>query len=118
QGDVEAGREERKMLTAQARKLNNELRASLRTREATTALQEGLGEAKNELELECHAAERELRVSAAEREELMVDSDVMRLEVKRLRATLNGSADDVFTLENRKQQLAMSMRERKAEIQV
>ncbi|CAN0240298.1 unnamed protein product, partial [Discosporangium mesarthrocarpum] len=56
--------------------------------------------------------------STVEMEELMVDSDVMRLEVKRLRATLNGSADEVFTLENRKQQLAMSMREHKAEIQV
>ena len=48
----------------------------------------------------------------------MVSNDVMRLEVKRLRDTLNGAADEVFSLENRRQQLAMSMKERKAEIQV
>lgn len=52
------------------------------------------------------------------KEELMVSNDVMRLEVKRLRDTLNGAADEVFSLENRRQQLAMSMKERKAEIQV
>lgn len=48
----------------------------------------------------------------------MVSNDVMRLEVKRLRETLNGAADEVFSLENRRQQLALSMKERKAEIQV
>ena len=48
----------------------------------------------------------------------MVSNDVMRLEVKRLRDTLNGAADEVFSLENRRQQLGMSMKERKAEIQV
>ena len=52
------------------------------------------------------------------KEELMVSNDIMRLEVKRLRDTLNGAADEVFSLENRRQQLAMSMKERKAEIQV
>ena len=48
----------------------------------------------------------------------MVSNDVMRLEMKRLRGILNGAADEVFSLENRRQQLNMSMKERKAEIQV
>lgn len=60
----------------------------------------------------------EHRREAQTKEELMVSNDVMRLEVKRLRDALNGAADDVFSLENRRQQLAMSMKERKAEIQV
>lgn len=48
----------------------------------------------------------------------MVSNDIMRLEVKRLRDILNGAADDMFSLENRRQQLTMSMTERKAEIKV
>lgn len=48
----------------------------------------------------------------------MVQHDVMRLEVKKLRDTLNSRADEVFTLENRKFQLQMSMEERKREISV
>lgn len=58
------------------------------------------------------------RREAQAKEEFMVSNDVMRLEIKRLRDTLNGAADEVFSLENRRQQLAMSMKERKAEIQV
>lgn len=48
----------------------------------------------------------------------MVQNDVLRLEVKRLRDMLNAKADKVFSLENRKQQLALSMEERKHEIGV
>lgn len=54
-------REEKKMLTGQARKLNNELRASLRRRETAAAQQSELDEAINELELECRAAEGDVR---------------------------------------------------------
>ncbi|CAM9109341.1 unnamed protein product [Ectocarpus fasciculatus] len=118
EGEVEVMREEKKMLTGQARKLNNELRASLRRREAASAQQAELNEAINELELECRAAEGDVKRESQTKEELMVSNDVMRLEVKRLRDTLNGAADEVFSLENRRQQLAMSMKERKAEIQV
>lgn len=61
QGEVEVAREEKKMLTGQARKLNNELRASLRRREAAAAQQTELDEAINELQLECRAAEGDVR---------------------------------------------------------
>lgn len=54
-------REEKKMLIAQARKLNNELRASLRRREVVSAQQGELNETINELELECRAAESDVR---------------------------------------------------------
>lgn len=54
-------REEKKMLTGQARKLNNELRASLRRKEAASVQQAELNEAINELELECRAAEGDVR---------------------------------------------------------
>ncbi|CAB1119455.1 unnamed protein product [Ectocarpus sp. CCAP 1310/34] len=118
EGEVEVMREEKKMLTGQARKLNNELRASLRRRGAASAQQAELNETINELELECRAADGDVKRESQTKEELMVSNDVMRLEVKRLRDTLNGAADEVFSLENRRQQLAMSMKERKAEIQV
>lgn len=61
QGEVVVLREEKKMLTGQARKLNNELRASLRRKEAASAQQSELKEVINELELECRAAEGDVR---------------------------------------------------------
>lgn len=61
QGEVDVVREEKKMLTGQARKLNNELRAALRRREAAAAQQAELDEAINQLQLECRAAEGDVR---------------------------------------------------------
>ena len=48
----------------------------------------------------------------------MVNHDVLKLEVKRLREQLNAKADEVFGLQNRKFQLQMSMEERQQEIKV
>jgi hypothetical protein len=42
----------------------------------------------------------------------------MKLEIKKLRDTVNVEADRVYGLENRKSQLEMSMEEREKEIQV
>lgn len=43
---------------------------------------------------------------------------MLALEVKRLRDILAAHADEVFSLENRKAQLALSMEERKQEVEV
>ena len=52
------------------------------------------------------------------KERALVDHDVLKLEVRRLRDILAMHADEVFSLENRKYQLKMSMEERKQEIEV
>lgn len=44
--------------------------------------------------------------------------DCKKLEIKKLRDTVNVEADRVYGLENRKNQLKMSMDEREKEIQV
>jgi hypothetical protein len=52
------------------------------------------------------------------RERSLVDHDMLKLEVRRLRGLLNSQADAVFSLENRKQQLKASMEERRLEAEV
>jgi coiled-coil domain-containing protein 39 len=47
-----------------------------------------------------------------------VQHDCKKLEIKKLRDTVNVEADRVYGLENRKNQLKMSMDEREKEIQV
>ena len=59
-----------------------------------------------------------LSLHAQAKEERMVEADVLALEVKRLRAALASVAEQVFGLENRKEQLRFSMQERKHEIEV
>ena len=52
------------------------------------------------------------------KEKTLVQHDIMKLEIKQLRDTVNIEADSVYGLENRKYQLEMSMAEREKEIQV
>lgn len=52
------------------------------------------------------------------KEKTLVQHDCKKLEIKKLRDTVNVEADRVFGLENRKYQLEMSMEEREKEIQV
>ena len=44
--------------------------------------------------------------------------DIMKLEIKNLRETVNVEADKVYGMENRKKQLEMSMEDREKEIKV
>lgn len=52
------------------------------------------------------------------KEKTLVQHDKKKLEIKKLRDTVNVEADRVYGLENRKYQLEMSMEEREKEIQV
>ena len=52
------------------------------------------------------------------KEKTLVQHDCMKLEIKKLRDTVNVEADRVYGLENRKYQLEMSMEEREKEIKV
>ena len=59
-----------------------------------------------------------MKEAVKEKEDKMVAHDVLKLEVKRLRDQLNARSDEVFSLENRKMQLQLSMEERKHEVEV
>ena len=52
------------------------------------------------------------------KEEAVVQHDLMRLEVKKLKENLNTRADQVFGLENRKFQLQKSLEQRMQEIAI
>ena len=55
---------------------------------------------------------------SSQKEKTLVQHDIMKLEIKNLRDTVNVEADKVYGMENRKYQLEMSMEEREKEIQV
>lgn len=72
----------------------------------------------NEIVVENETALKSLKATAKKKEELLVSENFVRLDVKRLRDLLYKKADQVYTLENRKYQLQLSMEERRAEIAV
>merc|ERR1711959_708625 len=71
-----------------------------------------------ELELQNTIMNRSVATVVKEKEESLMQHDILRLEVKRLRQQLNTKAESLYSLENRKQQLHISMEEREKEIEV
>ncbi len=52
------------------------------------------------------------------KEEVLVQHDIMKLEIKKIKENLNRATDHVYSLENKKNQLEMTMQERQKQIQV
>jgi len=116
--ELKEAKDQEKFLVNQTRKVNNEYTRSRRREEEAERDKVKLREKINTVEMESNAVELDLKQYTEEEQEAMVSNDVMRLEIKRLRDQLSERADKVFTLENRKQQLKLSMAERKKEIAV
>jgi coiled-coil domain-containing protein 39 len=118
EGVLREAREKKKVLSAQCRKIMNELVASKSHRELLSSKKHLLTEKIGELELANRMMDDELKKDVKSKEDLTVQNDVLRLEVRRLRGLLSLKADAVCSLENRKQQLALSLQERKEEVSV
>jgi uncharacterized protein YdeI (YjbR/CyaY-like superfamily) len=69
-----------------------------------------------ELTLENEMARNDLDKVQQIKQKTLVHHDISKLEIKKLRDTVNVEADRVYGLENRKYQLEMSMEEREKEI--
>jgi len=106
------------ILTSQHKKQDSELRHA---RRGKVAVQTELVKTKDELEelvLQTDILQRMTGQTTKEKEEVLVHHDVMKLEVSRLRNKLTARTEQVFSLENRKQQLSLSMQEREKEVEV
>lgn len=106
------------MLGQQGKRLAIDLKRARRRAEELEREQARLTGSVAEVEINNELAQKELKKLLTQRQDGMVSSDVLKLEVKRLRELLNVKMDEVFGLQNRKHQLQMSMDERQQEIKV
>ena len=58
-----------------------------------------------ELTLENEMTAQDLNKVSKKKEEVLVQHDIMKLEIKKIKQTLGRASDNVFSLENRKNQL-------------
>eukprot|EP00164_Ancoracysta_twista_P002908 GFYU01003871.1.p1 GENE.GFYU01003871.1~~GFYU01003871.1.p1 ORF type:complete len:916 (-),score=421.15 GFYU01003871.1:163-2910(-) len=110
--ELEQANVQHNMLTDQVKRLDDDIRTARRKVEDVTKARGGLENTISELTLENDTRQRNLKQAVREKEDTMVQHDVLKLEVKRLRDKLNNQSDEVFGLENRKTQLQMTMEER------
>ncbi|KAM4695071.1 coiled-coil domain-containing protein 39 [Discoglossus pictus] len=114
--------EERKaafnILNTQHKKLQGDVRYLKREIEKTGQAKGDLMSKMEEISLFNDMSEKALKKLRTSKQDLMVDDNILKLEIKRLRDMLYSKADDVFTLEKRKLQLQTAMKERTEEIAV
>ncbi len=118
QKELDSNKENLRLLVTSNKQLQDERRIIERVIEKLTTQRGTLESTIQELILENEMAGVDLSKVTHQKEKTLVQHDIMKLEIKKLRDTVNVEADRVYGLENRKYQLEMSMEEREKEIQV
>ena len=116
--DLEKHKKELALLTNSNKQLLDEKRNITKVIEKVKDDKTKITNVVSELRLENEMIRGELETVVKKKEKTLVSFDVMKLEIKRIKETVNLEADKVYGLENRKYQLEMSMEEREKEIQV
>eukprot|EP00741_Cyanophora_paradoxa_P020955 tig00021319_g20230.t1 len=106
------------MLVQQSKRLADELRAARRKVAEQARDRSTLQEKIADLNLQNETLGRKLKQTIRSKEDVMVQHDVLKLDVKRLREQLALRADEVYGLENRKFQLQQSMEQREKEVRI
>ncbi|KAG8516046.1 Coiled-coil domain-containing protein 39, partial [Galemys pyrenaicus] len=106
------------LLEVQIKKLQNDLYFIKKSNGKNCDEKQSLLTKINELNLFNDRSEKELKKAKALKQDLMIEDNLLKLEVKRTREMLHSKAEEVLSLEKRKQQLHTAMEERTEEIKV
>ena len=105
--------ETKKLLRSQLRRLEDETRVARKQRDAQSAVRERQAATLADIELYNDGASKELARVVNDKQNLMVEENLLKLQLRRLRNQLDDRADDVLSLEQRTLELKSAMQERK-----
>ena len=118
QDDLSCMKSKQNYLNQQCRKVKNELRRWLRKNDISQTHVYVTEERKRELELEISSCEKRISQIIAEKEEVIVSHDLLRLDVNRMRDTLKSKVDEMHSQEILFDERNINMKMKKGEIQV
>lgn len=118
QSELDAKNHTQTLLTTQLKRLQDDLRRENRELDLTHTEKDDLTVKIDELNLYNDNSEAEYKRIVKTKQNLMVDENLLKLEIKKLRECLNSRADDVMSMEKRKLQLDTAMKERQQEIKI
>ncbi|XP_069881929.1 coiled-coil domain-containing protein 39 [Dipodomys merriami] len=106
------------ILETQIKKLHNDLYFIKKSNSKNCEEKQVFMNKISELTLFIDRSDKELKKAKEFKEELMIDYNLLKLEVKRTRELLHSKAEEIVSLEKRKLQLRTAMEERSEEIKV
>ncbi|XP_038672262.1 coiled-coil domain-containing protein 39 [Scyliorhinus canicula] len=106
------------LLNVQLKKLQNDAQHLRRQLDKCKEEKTDLTSKVEDIHLHIETGEKELKKNKLIEQDLMIEDNLLKLEVKRLRDMLHEKADDVLSLEKRKLQLEAAMKERTEEIKI
>ncbi|KYO20049.1 coiled-coil domain-containing protein 39 [Alligator mississippiensis] len=106
------------VLHVQHKKVQSDIHFMKRAMDKTGEEMSGVMARIDELNLFNDKSDKEFKKAKAVKQDLMVEDNLLKLELKRLRDTLYNKAEQVLSLEKRKLQLNAAMAERTEEIKV
>lgn len=105
-----------KTLSLQLHRLELDLRQTARKKESLKESNQQLEVKLNEIRLDQDSLDKSTVKSRSQKEEVLVQLNMLRLQVEKLTEQVNMKSDELISLENRRQQLQLSMEERVLEI--
>eukprot|EP01012_Entosiphon_sulcatum_P050738 TRINITY_DN69648_c0_g1_i1.p1 TRINITY_DN69648_c0_g1~~TRINITY_DN69648_c0_g1_i1.p1 ORF type:complete len:868 (+),score=296.52 TRINITY_DN69648_c0_g1_i1:132-2735(+) len=107
-----------RVLDLQVKRVVDDVRQSKAVVDQKAKAKDAENEVILELTLQNESCQVELQKLTKVRETLMVNHDVLKLQVNRLFQILDGRGKELFGMENRKMQLAVTIEEREAQIKM
>ncbi|GFO22705.1 coiled-coil domain-containing protein 39 [Plakobranchus ocellatus] len=118
QDELDKKTQTQQLLQLQLKRVQDDLRCVTRSLDQSHAEKDDLTVKIDELHLYNDSSEAELKKIIKNKQNIMVDENLLKLEIKKLRDLLMSRADDVMSLEKRKLQLDTAMKERHQEINI
>ena len=115
---LEGVQHDHSMLDNQVKTASDTLRHATRTKQQLEGDSSELTSKIDELKLECDTTHRVVKTALKAKEDKLVEADVLRLEVKKRARALVEATSEVYGLENRKEQLGLSLEEQKSQAEI
>lgn len=108
-------KDNKKLVQGQLRKLSNDYLAAISQKEILTSDSISLLNKMQDFELENRMIDEETKRDRREKDEMLIQNDLLRLEVRKLRDVLATKRESVYSLENRKQEILLETERKKQE---